>query len=210
MLRPADDAVWLAQGAGGPLNGDDVELSVDVPDGCSLRLRAVASTLVLPSATGGVARITVRARVGTGALLELLLEPVVVADCANVELLTDVDLADGARLLWREEVVLGRHGELGGDVSTRVDVTRSGEPLLRTGTQVSGRSRAARGPAMLGGARAFGSLLCTDALVPGPPTPGRDEALLSLGGGGWLLSAVATSAVTLRRALDRPLAAVSA
>ena len=55
VLRPADDAVYIAQGAAGPLGGDDIELSIEVPDGCSLRLRAVASTLVLPSVTGGVA-----------------------------------------------------------------------------------------------------------------------------------------------------------
>jgi urease accessory protein len=203
VLRPADDAVWLAQGAAGPLNGDDVELSVEVPDGCSLRLRAVASTLVLPSLAGGVARITVRASVGAGASLELLLEPVVVADRARVELVTVLDLAEDATLLWREEVVLGRHGEAGGEATTRVDVTRAGKPLLRNGIHVDGATPAVRGPAVLGGGRAFGNLLGVGRPPAPTVTPGRDHAFLALTGGGWLLTAVATSAVSLRRTLDR-------
>lgn len=205
VLRPADDAIHLAQGAAGPLGGDDLELSIEVPDGCSLRLRAVASTLVLPSATGGVARIVMRATVGAGASLELLLEPVVVADHAAVELVTDISLAADARLVWREEIVLGRHGETGGSASTRIDVVRGEIPLLRTGSELCGGDPVTHGSSVLGPGRAMGSLLRIghgDDLRP----PDRDAATMSLAGGGSLFVAVAPSAIGLRRRLDAHLA----
>jgi urease accessory protein len=201
VLRPADDAVHLAQGAAGPLGGDDLELSIEVPDFCSLRLRAVASTLVLPSAAGGVARIAIRASVGAGASLELLLEPVVVADRAAVDLVTDIRMAAGARLLWREEVVLGRYGETGGTATARIDVVQDGIPLLRTGFHLRGGDRVTHGPAVLGPARAVGALLqigCGDELC----RPGPESATMTLAGGGTLFTAVASSAIGLRRGLD--------
>lgn len=201
VLRPADDAVYLAQGAAGPLNGDDLQLEVIVPDGCHLRLRAVASTLALPSVIGGTARISLTATVGAGASLEVLLEPVVVATGAVVELVTSIDLAEDSRLLWREEVVLGRHGETGGSAGSRIDVVRDGKPLLRSGFQLRGDDPVSRGPAGTGGGRAVGSLLLVgDEQPPRPPT--RDCAVLLLAGGGTLLTAVAGSAIELRRALE--------
>ena len=202
VLRPADDAIYLAQGAAGPLGGDDIELSIEVPDGCSLRLRAVASTLVLPSIHGGTARITVRAVVGEGSSLELLLEPVVVADRAAVELITLVELADTARLLWREEVVLGRHHEAGGSVLTRIDVTQGGLPLLRTGCQLTGGDPVTHGPSVIGRGRAVGSLLAVGYHTCAPDLDG-DSAVLTLAGGATLLTGVASSALNLRRTLDR-------
>ncbi|BEP11853.1 urease accessory protein UreD [Acidothermaceae bacterium B102] len=205
VLRPADDAIHIAQGAAGPLGGDDVELSIEVPDGCWLRLRAVASTLVLPSVVGGAARITIKAVVGEGASLELLLEPVVVADRASVELVTEIELAGNARLLWREEVVLGRYNEQGGDAVTRIDVLRERVPLLRTGSRLVGGDVVTHGPAVLGRARAAGSLLRVgydvNAVEPQP-----ESALLTLVGGGQLVTVVASSAIDLRRALDAHLA----
>ena len=202
VLRPADDAIHLAQGAAGPLGGDDLELSIEVPDGCWLRLRAVASTLALPSATGGTGRIALKATVGVGSSLELLLEPVVVADGAAVDLVTEIELAPDARLLWREEIVLGRYGERGGDVTTRIDVTRSGLPLLRTGSRLVGGDPVTRGPSVLGSGRAVGSLLAVGYPLAGGP-PERDSVTMSLAGEGRLVTAVAGSAITLRRTLDR-------
>ncbi len=201
VLRPADDAIHLAQGAAGPLGGDDLELSIEVPDGCSLRLRAVASTLVLPSAAGGTARIALKATVGVGGSLVLLLEPVVVADGASVELVTQIDLAHDARLLWREEIVLGRFDEVGGTAMTRIDVVRDGLPVLRTGSQLRGGDPVTHGPAVLGPGRAVGSLLQLGwGGDVGPP--GLDSAAMTLADGGILFTAVAPSAIKLRRLLD--------
>lgn len=208
VLRPADDAIHLAQGAAGPLGGDDLELSIEVPDGCWLRLRAVASTLALPSAAGGVGRIVMKATVGVGSSLELLLEPVVVADGACVELLTEIELAPDARLLWREEIVLGRYGERGGEATTRIDVVRDGLPLLRTGSHLVGGDRVTHGPSVLGAGRAVGSLLQI-GYGGGVAPPERDAATMALASGGTLFTAVTGSAISLRRQLDRRLELVA-
>jgi urease accessory protein len=201
VLRQADDAIHIAQGAAGPLGGDDLELSIELPDGCSLRLRAVASTLIQPSVVGGTALVTIKAVVGVGASLELLLEPVVVASAAAVELVTQIELGAGATLLWREEVVLGRYGEVGGAATTRIDVTCDGVPLLRTGSQLRGGDAVTHGPAVLGPGRAVGSLL---RIGHGErvSAPEPDAATLVLAGGGTLFTAVAPSAIRLRRRLD--------
>jgi urease accessory protein len=201
VLRPAQDAVHLAQAAAGPLGGDDLRLDVEVPAGRSLRLRAVAATLALPSRCARPARVVLDARLGEGARLEVLLEPVVVADGASLELVTRLDLAAGARLLWREEVVLGRYGERGGQVTTRVDVTYAGRPLLRTGTALRGGDPVTHGPSVLGPHRAVGSLLAV-GLGSAGRRPEASSAELSLPGPGTLFTAVAHSALTLRRHLD--------
>jgi len=206
VLRPAGDAVHLAQAAAGPLGGDDLELDVEVPAGRFLRLRAVAATLVLPSTCGRPARVTLRAEVADGGALEVLLEPVVVADGAGVELLTQVQLGAGSRLLWREEVVLGRYGERGGRATTRIDVVRAGHPLLRTGSDLCGGDPVTHGPSVLGSHRAVGSLLAvSQGNAAQPVRPERSSAELALPGDGTLLTVAADGALALRRRLDEHL-----
>jgi urease accessory protein len=211
VLRPAADAVYLAQGAAGPLGGDRLELDVEVPAGRSLRVRAVAATLALPSQSGQPSRVELRARVGEGASLELLLEPVVVARDAFVQLVTHLDLAAGARLVWREEVVLGRYGERGGRVCTRVDVELDGRPLLRTGSDLCGDDPVTRAASVLGPHRALGSLLVV-RYGEQPPTadPSLSAAELALPGPGTLLTVAADSALDVRRRLDHSLAGLAA
>jgi urease accessory protein len=205
-LRRAADAVYLAQGAAGPLGGDRLELDVEVPAGRWLRVRAVAATLALPSRCGRAARVELRAHVGPGACLDLLLEPVVAADGAWVELVTDLELAAGARLLWREEVVLGRYGERGGRVTTRVDVNLDGRPLLRTGIDLCGNDPVTRAASTLGTHRAFGSLLMDGHGDGAPPAaPDRSVAELVLQEPGRLLTVAADSALDVRRRLDERL-----
>ena len=219
VLRPAPDAVHLSQGAAGPLNGDDLELDVEVPAGRTLRLRAVAATLALPSRCpvpfrrDGPARIVLNAHVEEGARLDVLLEPVIVADGASVHVITRLDLAENAQLLWREEVVLGRYGEAGGQVTTRVDVGYAGRPLLRTGMALRGGDPVTHGPAVLGGQgltrhRAVGTLLAVGFGSTGrQPEPSSAE--LSLPGPGTLFTVVASSALAMRRELDGYLQALS-
>jgi urease accessory protein len=213
VLRPAPDAVHLSQGAAGPLNGDDLELDVEVPAGRTLRLRAVAATLALPSRCIRPARIVLNAHVDKGARLDVLLEPVIVADGASVHVITRLDLAENAQLLWREEVVLGRYGEAGGEVTTRVDVGYAGRPLLRTGMALRGGDPVTHGPAVLGGQgltrhRTVGTLLAVGFGSTGR-RPEPSSAELSLPGPGTLFTVVASSALALRRELDGYLRALS-
>ncbi|HET9444211.1 MAG TPA: urease accessory protein UreD, partial [Acidimicrobiales bacterium] len=115
-LRPAGGAVYLASSAAGPVGGDRVDLDVTVEEGAVLELRSVGATMAWPGPTGAPSTATVTAGVGPRAALRWLPEPVVaVAGCEH-RMAARVTLAADARLLWREELVLGRHGEAGGSV----------------------------------------------------------------------------------------------
>ena len=49
-----------------------------------------------------------------------------------------VTLAEGASLLLRDELLLGRHGEAGGAARSVLHVNYAGRPLLRQSLEVSG------------------------------------------------------------------------
>jgi urease accessory protein len=129
---------------------------------------------------------------------------------------TRIRLEQGARLLWRDEIVLGRHREEGGSVSARLSVDLDGRPLLRhridAGPEHPGWASAAVG----GGSRCAGSLLAVDPAwltgEPGPPGPLTMEpgaaAVLSLAGPAAHAVALASDARTLRRLLDTARAAM--
>ena len=84
-------------------------------------VRSAAASLVLPGA-GGPSRLTVRARVGGGRPARLRARsrrsPRPAATTARSP---RSRLDEGAKLLWREEIVLGRHGERPGRYLSRFD-----------------------------------------------------------------------------------------
>jgi urease accessory protein len=150
--------------------------------------------------------------VAAGASLTWLPEPIVaVAGCDHV-LLSTVDLADGARLVWREELVCGRHGEESGDLRLRTAVTVDGIALLRQGLAVGPAAPGWSGPAVLGGARTAGSLLVVGPDAPAQPaTLRRPDAyaarLIPVGpAAAALVTATADDARALRAALHDALA----
>ena len=82
LLTPADhgDAAWvfLASLGGGLLDGDRIDLDVEVGDGASALLGTQASTKVYRSPPGGAGSSQrLSARVGAGALLAVVPDPVV-------------------------------------------------------------------------------------------------------------------------------------
>jgi urease accessory protein len=201
VLRRTADAIYLVGGAAGPLGGDDLSLSVDVREDALLRLRTAAASVALPGPGGRESVLRVTAAVGAGARLEYLPEPLVVADGARHHVRIEVTLAEGATLLLRDEVILGRHAESGGTCRTTLRVDYAGAPLLRHEVVVSGTDPVSLGPAMLAGRRAFGSLLFAG---PGSYPPARVSdglAVMPLAGPGVLVTALASDALTLRRLL---------
>ena len=207
VLRASGSVVRLVAGAGGPLGGDALCLDVEVGDGARLELRSVAASVVQPDRAGQPSSVTLRARVGAGAHLSLLPEPTVICAGARHRAQTYVSLGLSASLLLREELVLGREGEPGGRVSALLHVDRYGWPLLRSTLELDGVDDAVSGPAVLGGARAVGSLLTVDpswedpAQRP-PPWSAEDAAGLDLEGPGRLVTALAGDALALRRLLS--------
>lgn len=218
--------IHLVQAAAGPLAGDRLVLDLQVGRGARLTLRSAAATVALPSRADGPSRLLVRAAVGAGATLEYLPEPTVAATGCDHRMAAEVTLAPGSTLLWREELLLGRHGEMPGALATslRVDLDdptgsrgRPGaRPLLRHELALGPDAPGQAGPAVLGGARAVGTLLVAQGLWGNPergdesgppdglglaPWSGGATAVLPLAGPGALAVSLAGDAVTLRRDL---------
>lgn len=201
--------VCLVAGAAGPIGGDRLRLRVEVGPGSTLVLRDVSATLVLPGPHGAESRFDVEVDVGAGATLVWLPEPVIAArGCRHVSDVR-VALAPGARLVLREELLLGRHGEAPGTVRQTVRVELAGRPLYHQQLAVGPDATGWDGPAVTGGHGAIGSLLVVDpAWGDAPPAAlplDGDAALLPLRGPAVLVSALGGDALVLRRQLDRGL-----
>jgi urease accessory protein len=200
-LRESGGAVYLVGAGAGPLGGDDLELSVEVGPGARLEVRSAAASLVLPG-RGGPSRLSVRARVAAGGRLVFAPEPAIAAAGCDHRAYAEATLADGAELVWREEILLGRHGERPGRYVSRLDASAGGVPLLRHELRVD---EDAASTAVLGDATAVGAVLLTAERAE----PYADEglAVLPLAGPGVLVTALAHDAVRLRERLERGQAA---
>lgn len=201
--------VCVAAGAAGPVGGDRLELDVEVGAGSTLVLSDVSPTLLLPGPGGERSTTRTRITVGPGGTLVWTPEPVIAA--AGSHHLNDIgiDLAEGARLLMRDELVLGRHAEAPGTVHQRVRVRYGGRPLHHQDLGLGDRVPEWRSPAVAHGLPAVGSVLVVDpARHHGDPCADAmtgTTAVLPLSGPGVLISGLAPDALALRRALDAAL-----
>lgn len=204
VLRATAEAVYLVGGAGGPLGGDDLSVEVEVGPGAELTVRTAAASVALPGESESYVRVT--ARVAAGGRLWWLPEQVVAAAGCRHRMETTVTIAAGAMLVWREEIVLGRHGETPGSVRTRFRVDAGSAPLLRHELALGPDHPAAGGPAVVGAARAVGSVLLLDPAwgdrLPAAQTLGPTAAVMALAGPGVHVVALAEDAIGLRRSLD--------
>jgi urease accessory protein len=190
-----------------PLGGDRLAVEADVRDGARLTVDAAAATVALPGRDAGHARYDVRLTVGEDAELCWLPEQLVSARGSDLRMRTVVDLAATARLVLREEQVLGRHGEEPGTLATRLTVRRAGRLLLDQELAYGpGAPGGWDGGAVLAGNRAVGQLLVVDPAYDGkaaePRLIGDCAALAPLAGPAVLVTAVAPDALRLRRVLD--------
>jgi urease accessory protein len=209
VLRRTQEAVYLVSAAAGPLGGDRLSLRITVRAGCVLRLRTVAASVALPGLDDGESMLSVTANVEEGGYLEYLPEPVVVAQGARHATDIRVRLASGARLLLREELILGRYGERGGSYRGTLRVDYADRPLLRQCLDVSGTDAPSRGPAILSGHRAAGTVLHVDESLAtarslaATPVPAASPASDRVPGAGpWVaVMPLATGPATLTTAL---------
>ncbi|ARF71305.1 urease accessory protein UreD [Streptomyces sp. NPDC012600] len=192
-----------------PLNGDRLAIEAEAADGAHLTVDAAAATIALPGARPDAApsTYTVALRVGERAVLRWLPEQLVSAHGSDLHQTTRVELAPTARLLLREEQILGRHGEPTGTLTTRLTVHRGGRPLLDQQLAYGpGAPGGWDGPAVLGEHRAVGQLLLADPSFEESPLPARllgpTAALTPLAGPAVLVTAVAEDARLLRAILD--------
>lgn len=215
--EPRAAGVTLVGAMSGPLGGDRLRVECGVGPGARLVVGAAAATVALPGPYGEEAAYDVRLTVDGDGSLDWLPQPLIAARGSDLRATTRVDLAPAARLLLREEQILGRHAEDSGRLVSRLTVHVGGRPLLDQelafGPGVPGTA------GTLGGHRAVGQLLVVDpAFGPAPARPhvlggraggGARAAVTPLAGPGALISAVAPDGLLLRRALDEALAALT-
>ncbi|MDY7106636.1 MAG: urease accessory protein UreD [Actinomycetota bacterium] len=186
LLRAALGGLHLVGGAAGPVRGDELALSVVVGPGATLVVRSVAASLLHPGPGDPWSALAVDVTLGRGATLDWAPEPTIaLAGCAH-RTVTTIAAAAGARLRWREDVVLGRHDEQPGDVSLRLDVTRCDAPLLRQELCVGPSMPAWDGPGGLAGARRIRSTLEIGWESSAPPVPDLRDRRLDLADDAWL------------------------
>ena len=189
-----------------PLGGDHLALEARVAAGARLRVDSAAATLALPGPGGEAARYDIQLSVEDEACAHWLPEPLISAEGSVLCQTTRVDLAPAARLVLREEQVLGRTGEETGRVTSRLTVHRAGRPLLDQQLDYGPGAPGWDSGAVIGEHRAVGQLLVVDPDFAGsPPEPqllGPTAALTPLAGPALLVTAVAPNALQLRRLLD--------
>lgn len=188
-----------------PLGGDHLAVEVEAGNGARLTVGAAAATVALPGPEA--ARYDVRLTVGEDAELRWLPEQLISARGSELRMTTTVELAATARLVLREEQVLGRHGEPTGSLTTRLTVRRAGRPLLDQELAYGpGAPGGWDGPAVLGAHRAVGQLLFVmpefDEQPMSPCLLGPTAVLTPLAGPAALVTAVAADARLLRGVLD--------
>ncbi|MEU5770919.1 urease accessory protein UreD [Streptomyces asoensis] len=203
--------VMLVGAMSGPLGGDRFAVEADVGNGARLHLRSAAATIALPGQTKEEARYDVRLSVADGGELHWMPEQLISAKGSGLAVTTRADLGAGARLVLREEQVLGRAGEEPGTLTSRLRVRVAGQVVLdqelSCGPDAPGGWD---GPAVLAGHRAVGQIvLVRPEFGPEPVTArsvGEHACVVPLAGPAALVTAVAPDALLLRRVLDAALA----
>ncbi|MBB4787394.1 urease accessory protein UreD [Streptomyces rapamycinicus] len=197
-----------------PLGGDRLTIGVTAGDRAVLEVTTAAATLALRGPTSAPASYDVRLTAGEHTSLRWLPQPLISAAGSNLRQTYTVNLAATARLLLREEQLLGRANEEPGHLVSRLLVHRAGRPLLVQRTAYGAPEPGWDGPAVLHGHRAVGQLLLVDpemGIRRGPVLLGEDSrdgcaVLAPLAGGPALLAtAVAPTSSGLRELLDEAL-----
>ncbi|MFJ4468632.1 urease accessory protein UreD [Streptomyces sp. NPDC089424] len=212
----ADEArVMLVGAMSGPLGGDHFTVEAGVGEGARLYVGSAAATCALPGQAKGEARYDVRLTVADGGELRWLPEQLISVRDSDLHVRTRVDLGPAARLVLREEQVLGRAGEEPGRLVSRLSVRIAGRTVLDQELSCGpGAPGGWDGPAGLGGARAVGQLVVVRSEFSEHPVRarvvGEGAAVLPLAGPAALVTAVAPDALRLRRTLDAMLDELSA
>lgn len=209
-----DEARVMVVGAmSGPLGGDHFAVQAEAGEGARLHVGSAAATIALPGQSKGEARYDVRLTVAAGGELRWLPEQLICARGSELEVSSRVELAPGARLVFREEQVLGRAGEEPGRLTSRLTVRLGGRPLLDQEVACGpGAPGGWDGPAVLAGCRALGQLVVVrpefEERLPEARVLGEYAAISPLAGPGVLVTALASDALRLRRVLDEALASL--
>ncbi len=145
------------------LGGDQVELDVHLGPGARLWLFEVAGTVAYDG-RGQCAGWRMNVTVAAGAQLIMAGEPFVVSAGADVQRTLSLDVAGEASALVRETVVLGRAGEVGGQLVNRTSISRDGIDVLVEDQRLDPELR--RLPGVLGHERVLDTITSIGADLP--------------------------------------------
>lgn len=124
------------------LGGDRMDMEISVGPGCELLIEDIGGTGAYPvrdsAEQQSPAEWNVTVRIAAEGRLLWKGLPFVVATGADVMRRTAVELGAGARVLLRETLVLGRHGETGGRIRSTLEVTDPGGPVLLEDLMLAG------------------------------------------------------------------------
>ncbi|BCJ41554.1 urease accessory protein UreD [Actinoplanes ianthinogenes] len=194
--------VHLVGGAAGPLRGDDLRLDIEVGPGAWLELLSVAAQLALPGRPAPASRLTITATVAAGGTLRWIPEPLIAAAGCDHVAITRVAVEAGGSLLWRDDLVCGRHGEDSGDFVADTGFSYAESTLYRHELSVGPHAPGWSGAAVLGGGRAVGTVVTAGPDTVTPPSVGPHSAIMPLAGPGMLATAVGADIRAVRAALD--------
>ncbi|MFF4585923.1 urease accessory protein UreD [Streptomyces sp. NPDC001388] len=202
--------VMLVGAMSGPLGGDRFGVEAEVGSGARLSVGSAAATIALPGQIKDAARYDVRLTVADGGELHWLPEPLISARGSDLHVGTRVDLAPGARLVLREEQVLGRVGEEPGRLSSRLVLRVADRVVLDQELGCGpGAPGGWDGPAVLAGHRAVGQLVVARPEFEDKPVAAQVldgyACVMPLAGPAALVTAVAPDGLRLRRTLDEAL-----
>ena len=144
-----------------PVGGDELRVDVRVESGAVLAVGSAGASIVLPGVTSAPSRLLIDVSVAAGASLCWHTEPTVLAAGADHVAVTTIELGAGADLIWVEELVLGRHAETAGRLSSRLAVDGPHGPALRTGLEVGAPGWG--GPAVTDAHRAHAQIVLAGA-----------------------------------------------
>ncbi|HEX5923046.1 MAG TPA: urease accessory protein UreD [Baekduia sp.] len=188
--------VALVQTAASMLSGDHIMLTVDCGPGCRLELIEVAGMVAHDVRGGADAQLDMCVALGAGARMSWAARPLTPAAGCDLRRSVRVDLEDGAVLLWRDTLVLGRAGESPGRMAADLDVRRAGAELHAERLD-TGDLELLFSPVVLGaGARVLDTLALYGARAP------LGEGTLQLAGPGTIRPLPAPSLAAAARELD--------
>lgn len=190
--RPRYARVGLVAAGALLLGGDAVDLRISVGADCTLELEDIGGTVAYDG-EGRRASWTARIEIGDRGICTWHGQPFVIADGADVDRRTDAELGDGAALLLRETLILGRVGERGGAIRARTGVTVQGAPVLIEHLDVDGRFPI---PGVLGADRVLDSvvLIGREPAEQDPPWRTSGMAVLRPERGGLVMRSVVDAA----------------
>ena len=215
-FSPTPDAIReavLINTAGGIAGGDRFEWSAAVGPNAKARVVTQACEKVYRS-TGKTAELLVTLSVGRGASLEWLPQETILFDGSRLRRRFELDIEPGGRLLALEGLILGRHAMGESDILVhlrdRWRVRLGGRLIFADDLRLEGDDSNRSASALLGGARAFASILLVaedaearlDALAP--LLEKQDGA--SAFGGKLFCRFLARDGISLRRRLTAAMA----